>query len=144
VTAADFSAVAVEKGRARAEEQGLAVEWVVADVVRGYRPPSGAFDLVLIAYLQLPPDEIATVLRSAVEAAAPGGTLLVVGHDATNLTDGTGGPQDPERLYSPELVTAHVAGWEIERAERARRPVSTETGTRDAIDTVVRARRPVA
>ena len=138
-TAVDFSAVAVAKGRARADAERLRVEWVVADVIRGYRPPPDAFDVVLIAYLHLPPEDTATVLRTAAEAVTPGGILLVVGHDVTNLRDGTGGPQDPQRLYSPELITAHLAGWRIERAERARRPVEADAGTRDAIDTVVRA-----
>jgi len=141
-TAVDFSAVAVDKGRARADEEGLDIEWVVADVVRGYRPEPGAFDVVLIAYLHLPPEDIAAVLRTAAAAVTPGGILLVVGHDITNLTEGTGGPQDPERLYSPELITAHLTGWDIEKAERARRPVATDTGTVDAVDTVVRGRRP--
>jgi SAM-dependent methyltransferase len=138
-TAVDFSDVAVAKGRARAQQQGLQVQWVVADVIRGYRPPPGAFDVVLIAYLHLPPEDTTTVLRAAAEAVTVGGILLVVGHDVTNLRDGTGGPQDPQRLYSPELITAHLAGWRIERAERARRPVETDAGTRHAIDTVVRA-----
>jgi SAM-dependent methyltransferase len=138
-TAVDFSAVAVAKGRARADELGLAVQWVVADVVQGYRPAPGTFDVVLVAYLHLPPEDTATVLRTAAEAVAADGVLLVVGHDVTNLRDGTGGPQDPQRLYSPELITAQLAGWRIERAERARRPVDTDAGTRDAIDTVVRA-----
>jgi SAM-dependent methyltransferase len=143
-TAVDFSAVAVAKGRARAEELGLRVEWVVADVIDGYRPPPGSFDVVLIAYLHLPPEQTAAVLRTAAGAVAPGGFLLVVGHDLTNLSEGTGGPQDPERLYSPELITGQLDGWRIERAERARRPVETDSGTVDAIDTVVRAVKPGA
>jgi len=141
-TAGDFSAVAIEQGRTLAAALRLDVEWIVADVVHGYRPEPDSFDLVLIAYLHLPPDATATVLGNAAGAVAPGGTLLVVGHDLTNLRDGTGGPQDPERLYTPELITGHLDGWYLDRAGRARRPVQTDTGTRDAIDTVVRARKP--
>jgi len=140
VTAVDFSAVAVGKGRDRAGQDGLDIEWVVADVVRDYRPPAGAFDAVLIAYLHLPPADSEAVLRGAARAVAPGGVLLVVGHDITNISDGTGGPQDPTRLYSPETITGYLAGWDVERAERAHRPVP---GARDAIDTVVRARKPL-
>jgi SAM-dependent methyltransferase len=141
-TAVDFSAVAIDKGRALAAAQHLDIEWVVADVVHGYRPEPESFDVVLLAYLHLPPDEIATVLRTAAAAVAPGGTLLVIGHDLTNLTDGVGGPPDPERLHTPELITGYLDGWYLDRAERARRPVATDSGTRDAIDTVVRARKP--
>ena len=40
----------------------------------------------------------------AARAVAPGGTLVVVAHDTTNLTDGTGGPPDPAVLYRPDDV----------------------------------------
>ena len=42
-------------------------------------------------------------------AVAPGGTLLVVGHDITNITDGVGGPQDPAVLYGPDDVVAAIS-----------------------------------
>jgi 2-polyprenyl-3-methyl-5-hydroxy-6-metoxy-1,4-benzoquinol methylase len=139
VTAVDFSRVAVEKGRRIAAQRGVEVEWVVADV-RTYRPPAGGFDAVLVAYLHLAPDELASVLRTAAAAVAPGGTMLVVGHDRSNLTEGVGGPQDPELLYTVEGVVAALPGLRVVRAERARRPVPGEP--RDALDTVVRAVRP--
>lgn len=34
------------------------------------------------------------------ERPAPGGVLLVPGHDVANLTDGYGGPQDPSILFT--------------------------------------------
>ena len=48
---------------------------------------------------------------AAASAVAPGGTLLVLGHDSTNLTAGHGGPKDPAVLYTaddlvPELELA--------------------------------------
>jgi SAM-dependent methyltransferase len=141
VTAVDFSAVAIDKGRRLAEARGVDVEWVVADVT-DYRPPAGGFDLVVIAYLHLPAADLATVLRRAADAVAPAGTLLVVGHDVTNIADGVGGPQDPGLLYTPQGITACLDGLRIDRAVRASRPVSGETGAREAIDTVVRAHRP--
>jgi SAM-dependent methyltransferase len=138
VTAVDFSAVAIDRGRRLADEHGLSVEWLVADVT-GYQPAAGAFDLVLIAYLQLPGDQMAEVLRKAAAGLAPGGTLLLVGHDLTNLEHGTGGPQDPRVLHTPESVTAALPGLRIEQAATVRRPVPTEDGSVDALDTLVRA-----
>lgn len=37
---------------------------------------------------------------------APGGVVLVIGHDATNRGAGHGGPQDPAILYGPDEVVA--------------------------------------
>jgi len=82
------------------------------------------------------------VLAGAATALVPGGTLLVVGHDLTNLTDGVGGPQSPEVLYSPEMITAGLPGLRIVRAERVRRIVERDGGQATAIDTLVRAERP--
>jgi SAM-dependent methyltransferase len=138
VTAVDYSAVGLAKGGRLAEARGVSVDWVTADLL-AYQPAPKAFDLVLVAYLQLPPPELATVLRSAVAALALGGTLLVVGHDLTNLTDGVGGPPYPDVLYTPEAIAAELPSLDIRRAERVRRPVETGDGTREAIDTLVRA-----
>ena len=137
-TGGDFSPVGVDKGRRIAEHAGVGVDWVVADLC-AYQPPADAFDAVLVAYLHLPPADLAGILARAAEAVAPGGTLLVVGHDATNLTDGVGGPQDPEVLYTPEAIAAELPGLRVTRAERVRRVVATDDGERHAVDTLVRA-----
>lgn len=135
VDAVDFSPVAVRRIADAAAGRGAEVRAAVADVTR-YTPEEGAYDLVLISYLQLPQQDMTAVLDSACRAARRGATLLVVGHDATNLAHGTGGPQDPRVLSSVEQVRA---AWEpyadIAVAEVARRPV----GGAEARDTVVRA-----
>lgn len=138
VTGVDFSAVGLARAERLAADRGVHVDWVVADL-RVYVPDHGGYDLVLIAYLQLIAADLARVLHSASVALAPGGTLLVVGHDRENLTHGVGGPRDPGRLYTPESVAAALPGLRIRRAERRHRPVPTETGERTAIDTLVRA-----
>jgi len=138
VSAVDFSPVGLDKARRLAGERGVTVNWVSADL-RDYQPRPGAFDLVLLAYLHLPPGDWSMVLHSARDTLAPGGTLLVVGHDVANIAEGVGGPQDPAVLYTPQSVAAELSGLDIRRADRVRRPVQTDTGPREAIDTLVRA-----
>ena len=141
VTAVDFSAVALAKGAKLAESRAVtAVRWVEADL-REYRPDPGAYDLVLLAYIHLPRGEFGALLEAAASALAPGGTLLVVGHDVDNIAHGHGGPQDPGILHRVDDVVAGLPGLTIARAEQARRPVQTDEGERVAIDTVVRAQR---
>jgi SAM-dependent methyltransferase len=141
VTGVDFSSGGLDKARQLAHERGVAVEWILADVTT-YRPPSAVFDLVVVLYLQLAAEPLAMALDHAVSALAPGGTLVVVGHDVANLTDGSGGPQDPTVLYTPDQVVSSLDGLTIDKAERVRRPVQTDRGTIDAIDALVRADRP--
>ncbi|GAB3159967.1 class I SAM-dependent methyltransferase [Micromonospora sonneratiae] len=136
VTAVDFSPVAVRRGQQLADERGVSVQWQVADVL-DYVPPADAFNVVLVAYLHLPAAELTSVLARAQTGLATGGTLLVVGHDLANLTDGTGGPQDPAVLYTPDRIVTSLDGLHIRRAETARRPVVVDGRTTDALDTVV-------
>ena len=132
VTAVDFSAVGIDRGRA--ESTGLAIDWVVADV-REWHPPDGArYDLVLSVYLHLPAD----VFNRARTWLAPGGTLVVLGHALRNLTEGVGGPQDPRLLHTEEQLHEAATGLEVDQLREVLRP--TEAG--DAIDLLLVARRP--
>ena len=140
VTAVDFSSVALDKARRLAQARRVTVEWELEDL-RTYAPEPGAYHLVLVAYLHLPPAERAAVLAGAVAALAPAGTLLVIGHDLANLTQGVGGPQDPAVLYTPEAIVAELDGLTVHRAERVRRPVDTAPEPGVAVDTLVRATR---
>lgn len=133
VTAVDFSQVGLEKGRKLAASRGVAgVDWVVADL-RDYRPAAAAFELVLIAYLHCDASLRAEVLGRAAAALAPGGTLFVVGHDLANLSDGSGGPQDPAVLYTAQALRAELPGLSVRRAE----PVHRSVGDATAIDVVL-------
>ena len=140
VTGVDFSRVGLSKAERLATDRGVQVTWVEADVVE-WQPPPASFDAVVVMYLHLPGEQRRRALARAASALAPGGVLLVVGHDATNLLQGTGGPQDPAVLFAPEELAADLAGLEIERAERVTRSVISEAGEATAIDALVRARR---
>ena len=139
VTGVDFAGVGLEKARRLSEEAGVEAEWVESDLL-DYRPPAGESDLVILFYLQVPADDRRAILRSAASAVAPGGTLLLVGHDASNLEHGHGGPQDPGVLYTAEDVALDLEGTgvEIERGGVVQRPVDSAV----ALDVLVRARRP--
>ena len=141
VVGVDFSEVALAAARRLASERGVHVDLVHADLLE-YEPPAGAFDLVALLYLHVPAHERRVVLDRAAAAVAPGGRLLVVGHDAANPREGYGGPKDPRVLYTAEDVVRDLEGLEIERAERVRRPVETDEGPREAIDCLVLARKP--
>jgi SAM-dependent methyltransferase len=140
VAASDYSPVAIEKAKARCAELKLDVDLKVADAAA---EASGEFDLVALFYLHLPRDENRAVLANACTALAPGGTLLYVGHDARNIEEGIGGPQDPTILYSPDEITALLPTLAIQRAETIQRPVQREDKTYQALDLLVRATKPV-
>ena len=136
VTAVDFSAVGLDKGRrvlaAHERARDLHVDWVHHDVLT-YDPGPVGYDLALLAYLQLPAEERRTAVRVGYAALAVGGHMVVVAHDSTNLTEGTGGPQDPAVLYTAEEVLGDLDGerFDVLRAERVERvvpPAPDDTG----------------
>ena len=134
VTAVDFSSVGLATGAARAAELGVDIQWVTADATTWVSPQQ--VDLVVIAYLQLPADDLSRAISNAAGYLAPGGTLAVIGHDVDNLTRGVGGPRDTAMLYSVDAVRDAAAGLEIVEARQFDRV--TEQGT--AIDTILVAR----
>jgi SAM-dependent methyltransferase len=147
VTAVDFSQAGLDKGRALQErhEHGrdLSIDWVCADALT--YEPDGEFDLAALAYLQLPAAQRRTAVRRAFGWLRDGGTLFVVAHDSTNLTEGAGGPQYPEVLYTAEDVLADLDGerFEVVRAERVARevpppPDAADGPPRTAYDALVR------
>ncbi len=143
-TGVDFSATGLEKAARLAETKNVAVDWICADVTNW--EPAAPFDLVVVFYLQLPQRQRSAALGSAARALAPEGTLIVVAHDLTNLTDGIGGPQNRAVLYTPDDIRSDLdqsgaADLVVERAERIERPVETDTGTVMAVDCFVRAHR---
>lgn len=141
VTAVDFAQVGLDKGRTQAAGLGLErkIDWVVADAVRWTHDP--IYDVCLIAYLQLPAAERRAAVRNGYASLQVNGTFLLIAHDATNLTEGTGGPQDASVLPTAEDVLADLEGetFEVQRAERVVREVPRPDGsTATAYDALVR------
>jgi SAM-dependent methyltransferase len=135
-TAVDFSDVGLSRGRAQPGAER--VTWVVADVLTWTAPPAGQ-DLVLVAYLHLPEEDILALFTRAVTWLRPGGRLLVLGHDVENLTAGVGGPPDQAILHSVERLAPIASLLDVDRFEQVRR--ETPAGT--ALDTLLWGRRPV-
>lgn len=145
-TVADFSQVALDRALRIREERGEKNGAFGVRRVDVLAEPLGDhdYDLVVVAYLQLAELQRRVALRSAADAVAPGGHLLVVAHHTDNLEQGYGGPQNAMWLYSESDVEADIAGSGLEPvvSERAARTIATDDGPRTAWDAVVLARRP--
>lgn len=139
VTGVDWSPVALEKARTRASQAGVRAEWIQADLLE-WTPPMEAFDLVTILFLHLVPEERRIAYPAAARAVAPGGHLLVIGHDMTH--DGPG-PEAERRFTAEELgaeISVTVPGMLVEEALVQGRGAGSGPGPVDAILRMTRER----
>lgn len=134
MTAVDFSEVAVELGKSISDE----VDFVVGDI-RTWTTDD-KFDLVLISYLHLPPDEMEPVVSAASSLLVSNGELFMIGHDRSNIENGTGGPQSPEILWDVREIASWLEDLILIEAQVVRRPVETDNGQAIARDALIRAR----
>jgi len=141
VTAVDFSPVGLDKAQELAAEHGATITTVQADATTW--EPDAPVDLVVLSYLQLPSDQQRTVLEHAATWRTPGGTLLVIAHDRSNVEHGYGGPPSADVCYTVDDTVDALDALDISTAEVAERHVDTADGTRTALDTLVIARRPL-
>jgi thioredoxin reductase len=136
VTAADISRVALERAASRAEGLGLEITWLHADLA--VSPAPGAYDLVTAHFLHVPRFLREPLYRHLAAAVAAGGTLLVVGHDFSDMR-----PELAEMGWTADELAGWLgSGWTVEVAEaRPRRATDQEGHEVTVHDAVLRARR---
>jgi SAM-dependent methyltransferase len=144
-TAVDWSPVGLANGRAKSDAAGVEVEWLERDLF-AWAPPAGSFDLVAIVYLHVPPEERRRIYPAAAAAVAPGGHLIIVGHDRINATEGLGGPPDTVRLFTADEIAAELVAADpalvVQRAEIVRRVPPPGRAPIDALLLLLRPSRP--
>lgn len=117
VTSVDFSEHALAKAQALAQMQGVAIETVLADVI-SWNWPEEEFDHVIAIFVQLAPEHRCRVHRQMLRALRPGGYLLMESFHPEQLDYDSGGPKDPDRLYTAVMLREDMAGADfIELAE---------------------------
>ncbi|EME18795.1 class I SAM-dependent methyltransferase [Rhodococcus triatomae] len=138
VTAVDVSQVALD--RAAARDVAGRVRWTQADL--GTSAASGVFDLVSAQYFPAVRQRDHATIRGLLAAVAPGGILLIVGHDFADLPPREELDFDPDDFYQPAEI-ADLLGdeWDVEINETRARTAPAPAGTRHVSDTVLRARR---
>lgn len=128
VVAMDASAVGIDKAKRLAEERGVAIDFVHADLLSWDWEP-GAFDLVVGIFIQfLGPDDRVGVFDGIQRTLKPGGRLLLHGYRPEQLAYGTGGPPIVENLYTEELLAAAFPSLDTELLRSYDAEISEGTG----------------
>ena len=105
VTAVDSSPVGLQKARELAATQGVTLTTVLADL-GDWSPAPASFDAVVLIYTHLPGAIRRSAHRRLASGLRPGGWLILEAFHPAQLAHGSGGPKDPDMLYTPALLDA--------------------------------------
>jgi SAM-dependent methyltransferase len=153
VTAVDFAPAAVAKIEREARQRDLPIQAQAADILT-YQAEI-EFDLVVICYIHLPPEERAQLLMNAASSLVPDGILLYIGfpngdafggdneHEDAETSTGEEPPQDMDNLFATgdeiiDLLPGHLV---VERNETLQRSFAWGEESFESQVVVVRVRR---
>jgi SAM-dependent methyltransferase len=141
VVATDISSVALERAVQHARDAdpvaSARIEWRQVDLLVN-PPEQDTFDLVSAQFMQLAPGPRARLFAALAVSVRTGGTLLVVGHDLSDLDTGVPRPALPELFYTADDIANLLdASWTVVVSEARTRSATTPEGAtatiRDAV-----------
>jgi 2-polyprenyl-3-methyl-5-hydroxy-6-metoxy-1,4-benzoquinol methylase len=147
VTGVDVSPVALNRAAGHAaalgEQIASRITWQQADLLT-WAPEPERFDLVTAAFMHLPGEAFGLFQRRLAAAVRPGGTLLMITHDPSDLHANVGRPGDSRMFPSAEDLAAALdpGAWKIAVASSFPRSATDLDGQPTTIrDVVLRAAR---
>jgi SAM-dependent methyltransferase len=148
VTALDVSEVALRRAAAHAPADAAdRIRWQQADFTT-WEPDGAVFDLVSAQFLHFPSALRKRVYAGLAAAVAPGGTLLIVAHEPSELHTGSVGSSgahdhEPDMFVTAEQLAAELdpAAWEVLVTDSRPRVAQVDDREVPISDAVLRARR---
>jgi 2-polyprenyl-3-methyl-5-hydroxy-6-metoxy-1,4-benzoquinol methylase len=111
VYAFDASSVGKDKALQLAEQEGVSIHYDIR-LIEDFQPVPEEYDSISLIYCHLQPDIRAQFFHKLIESLAPGGTLFLEVFRKEQLGYKSGGPGDPEMLYSAEQLAHDFSGLE--------------------------------
>lgn len=111
VDAFDFSEAALDKARRLSDAEGLSIHYWLQDVRFFKAPP--VYDAVALIYAHFPPSIRVPFHQAIRHCVKPGGWVLLEAFRPEQLSGNfpSGGPRDPEMLYTSAQLQDDFAGW---------------------------------
>ncbi len=114
VHAVDASAAAIAKSKRLAAARSVTLTWELADLT-SWDWPVAEYDAVAAIFVQfVTPAERPAFFAHLKNALKPGGLLLLEGYRPEQLAYRTGGPSDPDHLYTEALLRDAFSDMTIE------------------------------
>lgn len=103
VDAFDQSHVAMQKAKKLAEINGVNFSYSIVDLFK-FKPKKFFYDCAAIIFVHLSPTFRNEFHKNIIDSLKPGGRIILELFSKNQLGKNSGGPQDPEMLYSLEEV----------------------------------------
>jgi len=123
VTAVDLSTVGLAKAEHLAEERGVSIETIHADLAEFEIEP-GAWQAIVSIFCHLPPVKRAALHEGCLRGLAHGGLFILEGFTPRQLALATGGPRSLDLLMEPDIIRQELPGLQFEVFRETERPVT--------------------
>lgn len=123
VLAVDQSEVGMRKAERLARERGLTLRTRAVDL-QDFDALPASFDVVTSIFVHLPTSLRSVVHRRVQTWLKPGGVFLLEAYSPDQIDRDTGGPKDPDRLASLDVLTSELDGLTVEHRAALVRDVS--------------------
>ena len=142
VTAVDQSSVGLAKAQRLADDRGVAINTVVADLADFHSEPE-EWDAIVSIFAHMPPSVRRHVHREVVNGLRSDGMFLLEAYRPAQLQHGTGGPPVAEMMMDLDGLRNELAGLEFDYAAETEREIH-EGNLHDGVGAVVQllARKP--
>jgi SAM-dependent methyltransferase len=103
VDAVDWSVSGKEKAFKLAEDNNVKINYTVEDLSE-YSPKENHYDAVGLIFLHLPPNLREEVHQKVAASLKKGGVVILESYSKEQIANSSGGPKDPDLLYSLEEI----------------------------------------
>ena len=120
VTSVDVSNLAVDKANALAGTRGVDINSHVGDIF-SFPCPSDHYDLIVIAFMHFLPADHVLFMDLMKSTLKPGGLLIMEGYTHDQLPLTSGGPKNPDMLFSRDQIAQDFNDFDIVLLQEVRR-----------------------
>lgn len=122
VTAVDLSEVGLAKANRLAQERGVNIETIHADLA-DFQIEAESWNGVVSIFCHLPETIRKPLHQRVVAGLKPGGTLILEAYHPGQLQLDTGGPKDPDLLPDLDTLRAELVGLNMQLMHDIERPI---------------------
>jgi SAM-dependent methyltransferase len=117
--ASDQSTEGQKKAVQLANQKGVSIHYFIQPLDQ-WNPEPNQYDCIALIFVHLPEALRKRVHQSAIKALKPGGTLILEAFTINQLTRNSGGPRNPELLFTADQIKAdfiNLSEVEIQEAQ---------------------------